>query len=303
MTISLRFPALCLVCVSLALALYSCAAIAEETRQSATGDDPSDLRVMTFNIRYNNPKDGADAWPHRIDMVADRIRQSADVVGLQEARQEQIQDLAGRLDEYQWFGVGRDDGQQGGEFCPIFYRADRLKLLETKVAWLSETPDVPGSKSWDAAITRLMTMVKFRDQKSGGVFWMINTHFDHRGPQSRIESAKIIRTTAQQFAADYPVVVTGDFNCLPDSRPYQIITDDDDESLLADARTITQTPHRGPDSTWSGFREVEDGRRIDFIFVTSDVQVRRHVTFGDQVGGRFPSDHLPVVAAIRFVPR
>ena len=153
-----------------------------ELKAWAADDGGCQVNVMTFNIRYNNPGDGADAWPHRKDMVADVIRKQADIAGLQEAQFDQIEDLEKRLPNFKWYGVGRDDGKKKGEFCPIFYRADRFEVLQKQTLWLSETPEVPGSKGWDTAITRLMTMVQFKETKSGARFWMINTHFDHRGP-------------------------------------------------------------------------------------------------------------------------
>jgi endonuclease/exonuclease/phosphatase family metal-dependent hydrolase len=258
----------------------------------------AELRVMTFNVRYNNPNDGPDAWPARKDMVADIIRRHADIAGLQEARSGQIQDLQERLPEFGWYGVGRDDGEQAGEYCPIFYRRDRFELLDSQTRWLSETPRVPGSKSWDAAITRLVTIGRFRETKHDVEFRVMNTHFDHVGATARKKSAELIRQHVEQGDHEVPVIVTGDFNCTPSERPYQILTARDAAVRLLDSREVSQHAPEGPDSTWCGFREVVPGRRIDFIFVTPAVEVLRHRTLDDQIGGRFPSDHLPVVARL-----
>ena len=261
---------------------------------------------MTFNIRYNNPGDGPNAWPHRSDMVADLIRANADVAGLQEAQLDQIQDLEKRLPEFAWFGVGRNDGKQGGEFCPIFYRRDRFDVLSKETHWLSETPDVPGSKGWDTAITRLVTIMRFRDRQSRAEFYMLNTHLDHIGKLARENGAKLIKKYLGELDAQLPAVVTGDFNSLPKSQPYQnMITTDQQHpaSNLVDSRTIAQQPPVGPDSTWDGFREVAPERRIDFIFVRPGMIVRQHRTLDKRVDGRFPSDHLPVVADVVLTSR
>lgn len=258
------------------------------------------VSIMTFNIRYNNPGDGPNAWPHRKDMVADVIRSHADIVGLQEAQYDQIQDLEKRLPDFEWYGVGREDGKQRGEFCPVFYKKSRYALLQKRTMWLSETPEVPGSKGWDTAITRLVTIIQFRDLESGVRFWMLNTHFDHRGPVARENSARLIRREFGQLAAQSPVIVTGDFNCTPDAKPYKIMTADEPGTKLIDSRSVSARAAEGPDSTWCGFQEVTPGRRIDFIFVTSQVKVERHRTLDHQVDGRFPSDHLPVVVDLVF---
>jgi len=196
--------------------------------------------------------------------------------------------------------VGRDDGKQGGEFCPVFYREDRFEMLEKQTRWLSETPQVPGSKSWDTSITRLVTMIRFRDRQSDKKFWIFNTHFDHRGSEARENSAQLVRKWIAQFSGDLPVAVTGDFNCTPSSQPYSILTDQQGESRLIDSHQVSDSPPTGPDSTWCGFREVVPGRRIDFIFVTPGMDVLRHQTIDKQFNGRFPSDHLPVVAELEF---
>src|SRR5215213_6035640 len=97
------------------------------------------LRVMTFNIRYNEPRDGVNAWANRKTKVADVIRfHKADLVGVQEAQFNQLQDLEKLLPDFAWCGVGRD-GENKGEFSAILYRKAHFKLLETKTFWLSET--------------------------------------------------------------------------------------------------------------------------------------------------------------------
>lgn len=180
------------------------------------------LRVMSFNIRFNTARDSANAWPHRKDLAASMIRfHHANLAGLQEALKGQIDDLAERLPGYGWFGVGRDDGRDKGEFSAIFYRRDRFELLEESTFWLSEEPEVIGSKGWDAAITRIVTWGKLRDRSTGKVFFHFNTHFDHRGVRAREESASLLLTKIKEIAGTTPVIVTGDFNSRESSEPYR----------------------------------------------------------------------------------
>ena len=142
------------------------------------------LNVMTFNIRYNTAADSANAWPFRKDKAASQILfHEVQLLGVQEALYEQIQDLQQRLVQFKYVGVGRDDGKQKGEFSAIFYDTTRLQLIASETFWLSEQPTVPGSKSWDAAITRIVTWARFRDRKTKKAFFAFNTHFDHNaGP-------------------------------------------------------------------------------------------------------------------------
>jgi endonuclease/exonuclease/phosphatase family metal-dependent hydrolase len=263
-------------------------------QQSVTNDT---LTVMSFNIRFDNPDDGINAWPNRKDQVADMTgnRYPSDIIGLQEALKHQIDELQTRLPGYSWVGVGRDDGKERGEYSPIFYRISRLELLETDTFWLSETPEIPGSKSWDAAITRVVTWAKFKDLNSGQEFIILNTHFDHIGEQARLESAKIIRERILQMEK-LPLILTGDFNVPESSGVYSVLAD---TPGIQDARYASKTGHQGPTasfSDWEVLREPET--RIDYIFVNDKVRVLSHQIADDQYDGRYPSDHLPVIAEV-----
>ena len=280
----------------------------------SASEQPGTLRVMTFNIRYANPKDGDHIWDNRKEMVASMIRfHGADLVGMQEVLKSQIEDLEGLLPEYKWLGVGRDDGKDRGEFVPIFYRADRLELLDHSAFWLSETSEVPGSKSWDAAITRVTTVARFKDKQTGRKFHHFNTHFDHIGKEARRESARLLAKKIAGLASNEDVVLTGDFNCLEEHSPYKILvgkegvgeainedSGSDAASMLFDTRYQSQQPHHGPDTTWNGFKEPVPGMTIDYIFTTVNFKVYRHGTLSDRWDNKFPSDHYPVLVQIEL---
>ena len=258
------------------------------------------VKVMSFNIRYNNAADGENAWPKRKDWVAEIVkREQPDILGLQEAQAGQIEDLEPRLEDYAWYGVGRDDGKAKGEFVPIFYRRDRFEVLDKGQFWLSEKPDEPGSKSWDTSITRLVTWLKLKDKTSERTFFVANTHYDHIGATARHESSKLILEKFPELAGDLPVILTGDFNSSLGSAPYKTITGKDAAStwFLVDTRVACQTEPQGPDSTWNGFRKIQPGAQIDFIFVRG-LKCASHAILTDEKDGKFPSDHLPVVAVV-----
>jgi len=282
-------------------------------------DAAESLRVMTFNIRYDNPADGPDAWPLRKDKVAGMVRlYDADVIGMQEALRTQIDALAKLLPEHDWIGVGRQDGKDAGEFTPIFYRRDRLEIVDKNTFWLSPTPEKAGSRGWDAALPRIATWARFKDKQGGGEFYVFNTHFDHQGPTARLESARLLRAKAIETAGDLPVVVMGDFNCTQSSLPYawlvgretpahraaetaQSVPDKSAppaKNALADAMLLTRHPHHGPTTTWNGFKALVPGRKLDHIFIHGPITVEQHAVLADHWDGRFPSDHLPVLVEI-----
>ena len=260
------------------------------------------LNIMTFNIRLNVASDSLNAWPHRKDMVASQIQfHEANIVGVQEALYDQMMDLQARLTAYKYVGVGRDDGKQKGEFSAIFYDTARLQLMQSQTFWLSEQPTVPGSKGWDAAITRIVTWAKFKDRKTKKQFFAFNTHFDHMGKIARRESAKLLLKKVKEIAGYYPVVVTGDFNSKPSDEPIQVITDTSNADHLIDSKSISATGHYGPDGTFNGFKSKEvDDQPIDYIFLKNGGRVLKHATFSQSWEGHFSSDHFPVCARISF---
>lgn len=272
------------------------------TNAAAATPNAPPLRVMTFNIRYNNPGDGVNAWPNRKDWVAGLIRfHNADVVGVQEALADMMSDLDARLPGFARVGVGRADGKLAGEFSAIMYRTDRLALLDSGTFWLSTTPEIAGSKGWDTAIERVATWARFRDKRTGCSHVHLNTHFDHVGETARQESARLIRRRLVSLANGLPIIVTGDFNTDPTSAAYRILTRDtlpDAVTPLADAMLISEGGHYGPTSTWTAFKAIEPGRRIDYVMVSPGVTVLSHGILPDYWDGRFPSDHLPVIAAV-----
>lgn len=254
------------------------------------------VRVMTYNIRFNQPTD--TMWELRRGCLSSTVRfHQPTVLGVQEGQLHQLMDLETTLDGYERIGLGRRAG--GGEFNALLYRTGRLELLEKNTFWLSETPDDPGSQGWDASYLRTATWARFRDRLTHDVFVVLNTHFDNDGDTARVESARLIRGRIDAIAGAAPRVVIGDLNARPDDRPVQMLTGAD--SLLHDAMPASETPHHGPASTFNGFRpRVLPDRRIDYVLTSPGVRVLRHAHLPDTCGDGFPSDHLPVVADLVF---
>lgn len=264
-------------------------------------DQPVELpvTVMTYNIRFNNPDDGPNAWPNRRQALIDLISNyDPDLFGVQEALIDQIHDINDGLGRYSWFGSGRDDGIAKGEFSAIYYRDERFELLDGATFWLSETPEIPGSMGWDAACPRVVTWVKLKDRNSGKVLFHFNTHFDHMGDTARLQSTTYLVEKIQEIAGDYPVIVTGDFNLRESEGPYSILTSESDDFHLTDTRHKA-TFAEGPAYTYIGFDFVgEPGEIIDYIFIRNFREVLSHQIITDNTDGVYPSDHLPVMVKI-----
>ncbi len=254
------------------------------------------LDVMTFNVRYGSAKDGGNAWERRKDILVDTLRaHDPDVFGVQECLDFQAAYIAAHLDGHTWIGLGRNaDG--GGEMTAVFFRKGLLMALESGHFWLSETPDVPASKSWDTSLPRIASWIKFHAPASKTDFYFFNTHFDHRGVQARLESAKLLAERIRPLAAQLPVVLTGDFNALAGtSAPWQALT----AHGMRDAWQRA-AKKKGPANTWNGFETPGPGaaRRIDWILVSPRIEVLHCETVTRQQDGRYPSDHFPVLAKL-----
>jgi endonuclease/exonuclease/phosphatase family metal-dependent hydrolase len=259
------------------------------------------IRLMTFNIRFNNVKDGRDNWVFRRDAVAEVFRsQRIDVAGLQESLRDQIDNLGKRLPAFAWYGVGRDDGKSKGEHSPIFFRRDRFALVLKGTFWLSEHPEKVGSKGWDAALPRVASWVKLRDKSSGQEWTVFNAHFDHKGERAREASAGVLLKKMPEIARDSLIVLLGDFNETQKAAFYRVLTTGDATTKfkLFDARQASATPHEGLDTTWNGFKSPVPGQQIDHIFVGPKIKVRSHQIPDTRIGDRFVSDHFPVIAEV-----
>ncbi|MBI4178299.1 endonuclease/exonuclease/phosphatase family protein [bacterium] len=274
----------------LALIAVACVLPASWSVSAADQNGPA-CRVLSFNVRYNTPNDGRNAWPHRKKMVANIFKKYAvDVAGLQEPDKRQIGDLKKRLPDYAFYGVKN----------AILYRSARYELLRGGTFWLSKTPD-RKSRGWDAQEPRLVRWAELRDRSSGSAWFFFNTHFDNRGKTARKRSADLAIRKIREIARTAPAVLLGDFNCDRTSVPYRTLTaNGDTPPLLRDSQDISEHPPDGPAGTFNGFKKNADPKRaIDFIFVTGSIDILSHTVIADSKNGRYPSDHFPVLAHVR----
>jgi endonuclease/exonuclease/phosphatase family metal-dependent hydrolase len=266
---------------------------------SGRGDIDS-VKVMTLNLRYDNPADSLNAWPVRATLVHDLIEETEpDIIGLQEVLFHQYEYLDSVLSDYSSAGVGRTDGARKGEMNPVFFRKDRFDKIRTITFWLSETPDVPGSIAWGASLPRIVTWLELSDKRDQQHFFFFNTHFAHDSDSARIMSAEVLLYAVDSIAADFPFIITGDFNMLPSSTGYNILMEgQDDLQLIRDSYVISETKPEGPSFTFNGFSDREGTGRIDYIFVGDNLKVLNHTTIMKKDHGIFVSDHWPVLAEV-----
>lgn len=251
-----------------------------------------DLTVMSFNIRLNVESDKENAWPNRKQDVADLLMYyHPDYFGVQEALPEQMKDIRNGLKNYNYIGVGRDDGKEKGEFSAIFYDTGRLEVVTSGTFWLSETPEKP-SKGWDAALNRICTYAVFKDKKSKKEFLAMNLHFDHVGNVARVKSSELILKKIKELnPKGLPVALSGDFNLTDDSEPIKILSRN-----MKDTFYHSETKHYGPVGTFTAFNVNEVPKdRIDYIF-TKGFTIKSHRHINDRRENLlYPSDHFPVI--------
>jgi len=259
------------------------------------------LKVMTYNIRYDNPNDSTHSWQYRKDILVDVVKyKDADIVGMQEVLYNQLLDLDSLLTQYSYLGEGRDGGHNG-EYSPIFFKKDRFIIKESNTFWLSEHPEEKGVKGWDAACTRIVTWAKVYDKETHDDFYFFNTHLDHQGTIARIKSAELILKKMKAIAGDKPLVLTGDFNSLPNSATYQLFTYWDNPLKIKDSRTLCETTAFGPNCTFISLEpDLSSEILIDDIFVKEGTRVLWHSIVTLNKNGFFPSDHLPVFTEIKL---
>lgn len=265
-----------------------------------------DVRVMSFNIRYGTASDGENHWEKRKEFLVETIRgYSPDLLGTQETLGFQRDYIQSSLTGYANVGVGREDGGQAGEMTAVFYRKDRFEVLGSGHFWLSESPEVPGSKSWDSSLPRMATWVKLRDlqHEDSAPVLFINTHFDHRGEQARLESARLMRAKALEIGEGCKIVMTGDFNAGVDSQPYKALFGVDPKSesrALVDTYLAKERTESTGEATFSGFKAgVTHGARIDWVAVTPEWEITDSGIDRTSRDGRTPSDHYPVYAVLK----
>jgi endonuclease/exonuclease/phosphatase family metal-dependent hydrolase len=260
------------------------------------------LTVMTFNIRYGTAKDGENEWSARRDMLFEVIRDAKpDLLGLQEALDFQIDEILAAVSGYAVVGVGRDDGAEKGEYSAILFRTERFHVAEAGTFWFSDTPAVPGSKSWGNQITRISSWARFVDRDGRG-FYHFNLHLDHQSQPSRERSTVLLRGRIDTRAVPDPVIVTGDFNVGETNPALATLTSGAGAPFVDTFRVLY--PDVKDVGTFSNFKfDFHGTDKIDYVLVQPGTEVMAAEIVRFSRNNRYPSDHFPVTARFRLVDR
>jgi endonuclease/exonuclease/phosphatase family metal-dependent hydrolase len=247
----------------------------------------------------DTPADGDNSWRYRKDVAASIIKaNNVDIVGAQEVLHNQLIDLKERLSEYNIIGVGREDGKEKGEYAAIFYKKDSFEEIKSGHFWISETPEIPGSKGWDAACERIATWAILKNIKTKKHIFILNTHLDHVGEIARKKGVVMILEKIEQLNNDYPVVITGDFNSTPETDAIKTILNSGkyEDSRLAAKETIRV------EGTYHEYGTILKENRdiIDFIIVSNSVEVELYNVLQETLDGIYLSDHAPVISKIKI---
>lgn len=276
--------------------LFSCTKDEEIIGDEPTSVALENIKVSSFNVRFTNLDDGSNRWRKRRDDVVNFLKvENLDIIGMQEVLNSQVLFLEENLGNYTRLGVGRDDGEQAGEYAPVFVKESRFRVLDSGTFWLSETPEVP-SMGWDAVLNRICTYARLSDLKTGQEVYVFNTHFDQVGSTARMQSASLILDSIQsKLNQNIRVVLTGDLNVEPQSTVYHSFTEVLEDSFFADARF-------GPVGTFNSFNVGGNhNRRIDYILFNGFRSIR-YETVSAVISGRYLSDHFPVISTLAYRP-
>lgn len=256
------------------------------------------IKIMTYNIRLDIESDKENDWTHRKDFFNGQIQFYApDIFGIQEAKPNQVLDIATTLPQYSYVGIGRD-GVGKGESSNIFYAKGIFKVIESNTFWLSATPE-SISIGWDAACNRVCSYALLKNKQTNNMIWVFNTHLDYIGEEARTKGLELILSKIEKLNTNkYPVVLMGDFNSEPETE--RII---ELKKIMNDAKTISKEKPFGPYGTFNNFKYNEASTHlIDYIFLSKSnaITVQKYAVLSDAKDLKYPSDHFPVFIEINY---
>ncbi len=261
-------------------------------------EKPLSHQIMSFNIRVDIKLDDENSWKRRRYDIGELIQMhQPDIVGMQEVMPNQLYDLIQSLPEYNFIAIGREKDKKG-EQCPIFYKRDKYRLLQSGCFSLSDSPEEFGIKGWDAAYNRIATWVELQSNINGTTLFILNTHLDNEGEIARLKGVELIAKRVKEMELKCPIIITGDMNVEIDNPVMEYITK---ELGLVDSRSIS-TNISGPNGTFHAFGAIPKEYRpaIDFILVPEKSHVPMHKIFEDSPYNGYMSDHYPIFTTIVF---
>jgi Metal-dependent hydrolase len=265
------------------------------------GAEPVPLRVLTFNLRYINSGDtGNRTWTSRRDHVGAMVmKDNADIIGIQEGLRPMLDDLEARAPGYVEIGGGRDDGMAKGEYSALLVKADRFTVQQSGTFWLSDTPEVAGSKTWGNQVVRVCTWAKLYDRRNGRSIHAFNTHLDHQTPLARQKGMELILERMKATGSEGPFILTGDLNAKPE-EPFHATIKGEPNHLVDVWATLHPNAPLEESGTCHPFNGQCNGTRIDYIYASKSFGLTDSEILRDNLDGVYPSDHFPVRATLTF---
>lgn len=261
---------------------------------SCNNNENPEIKIMSFNIRYDNPDDDENCWNNRKEACIDMINdQKPDVFGIQEGLIHQVCYFDSCLQNYAWIGEGRDSLIKNNEYSAVFYDSTKFNLMKSGTFWLSETPEF-ASKGWDARYNRIATWVYLKDRNNEKEFLMMNTHFDHKGQIARYESSKLIVDKVKEITHNdsLTVFIMGDFNARPGDELFEPIS-----AYFKSAQK--EAPITDQFGTTNGYGSEPEGKIIDYIFYRNATPIH-YQTIMKNYGVAYISDHYPITAVFEY---
>ncbi len=254
------------------------------------------IKVMSFNIRYGLADDGENHWDKRKSLAISRIQAfQPDLLGMQECRDDsQAEFVKASLPDYHFYGIRREGrGDTALEMAPVLFRKTSFQIIDQGCFWLSETPQIPGSKSWDSTFARTVTWLKLLHHETGKTLTFVNTHFDYV-PSAIDGAAQVLHKWLEQTLKDTPVILTGDFNADKASAAYRLLTG---SGMLLDAYRQMH-PNGDEESTFHGFGKSAEKSSIDWVLVSRHFDITEANVDRTHEGELYPSDHYPVTVTM-----
>lgn len=244
--------------------------------------------AMSFNVRIGTANDGENAWRYRRNAVVTMLNAHEPLVfGLQESQWGQTAFIERNLNTHYKVGAGR------WWFVPIFYNAQKTKMLSSGRKWLSNNPD-RLSRGWDATHHRVVSWVELQLIDTEERLLVFNTHLDHRGDVAREESIRLIISIIEEVNVEkIPVILLGDFNLTADDKRLLPLY-----AEFVDARACS--PISDEKTTFNGFNRDREPLIIDYIF-SKKLNCHSFTTLDGNYGAPFISDHYPITFEFSFV--
>lgn len=246
------------------------------------------MKLVTFNIRYDTPRDGINAFPHRAGAILQKIEaERPDVICFQECRPHVFDFMKRHLIDYELAGCGRG-ANYDDEHNPVAIRRDRFELIGLETEWLSPTPDVPGSRYEEQSdCPRIVTRATVLPLHTAKPFYVFNTHLDHMSEGARVLGAgRVISLIRERLEKrEMPLVLAGDFNAYPDAKAVRAFLADDVLKLTDHTDGLANSYHNYGKS---------DEPRIDYIMSRGFRAVSPLNAWRDERDGIYLSDHCPL---------